>query len=309
MLKQILKVEAQQENVRLDVFLTQTLSDIPSRTFVKKLIETGHVLVNHSLAKAHYKTETGDEIEVEIPEEFLKPDHIEPENIPLDIFYEDDYLLVVNKPVGMLVHPAQGFYTATLVNALLYHCKQLSDVNADFRPGIVHRLDQDTSGLILIAKDNQTHLQLAEQFKNHTIKKKYLALVQGEIEFDEGMIDAPLGRHSTYREKRDVQFNDSAKEAVTYYRVIKRSPSVTFVALFPQTGRTHQLRVHMAYLKHPILGDAKYGKKETFPRLALHAQSIGFIHPRQNCFLEFSSQTPSDFLAKIQGDKKLYPKL
>lgn len=304
MSRHTLKVSEENQNLRLDVFLAQNLAALPSRSFVKKLIETGRVLVNQKKVKSHTKVEVQDQIEVEIPEELLAPDHLEPENIPLDIFYEDDYLLVVNKPVGMLVHPAQGFYTATLVNALLYHCKQLSDVNADFRPGIVHRLDQDTSGLILIAKDNQTHLQLAKQFKDHTIKKKYLALVQGEIEFDEGMVDAPLGRHSTHREKRDVQFSDSAKEAVTYYRVIKRSPSVTFVALFPQTGRTHQLRVHMAYLKHPILGDAKYGKKETFPRLALHAQSIGFIHPHQNRFFEFSSKTPPDFLVKIQDARK-----
>ncbi len=300
-----LKVSGENQNLRLDVFLAQNLADIPSRTFVKKLIEAGHVLVNKKKVKAHYKVETADDIEIEIPKGLLKPDNIEPENIPLDIFYEDKHLLVINKPVGMIVHPAQGCYTGTLVNALLHHSDQLSSINTEFRPGIVHRLDQDTSGLMLVAKDNQTHAGLARQFEEHTIKKKYLALVQGEIEFDEGKIDAPLGRHLYHREKRDVQFSDSAQEAVTFYRVLNRSQDTTFVALFPQTGRTHQLRVHMAYLRHPILGDEKYGKKETFPRLALHAQSIGFIHPHGNDFLEFSSRTPPEFLAKIKETFKV----
>lgn len=299
-----LKVSEENHNLRLDVFLAQNLPRVPSRTFVKKLIDAGHVLVNKEKVKAHCKVETADKIEVDIPEELLEPDHIEPENIPLDIFYEDDYLLVINKPAGMIVHPAQGCYTGTLVNALLHHCQQLSDVNTNFRPGIVHRLDQDTSGLMLVAKDNRTHANLARQFEEHTVRKKYLALVQGQIEFDEGKIDAPLGRHLYHREKRDVQFTDEAREAVTFYRVLKRSVNATFVALFPQTGRTHQLRVHMAYLKHPILGDEKYGKKETFPRLALHAQAIGFIHPQNNCFLEFSSRPPPEFLAAIQGTVK-----
>ena len=298
--KHAFNVQAEQKNLRLDIFLTQNIPDIPSRTFVKKMIEEGRVLVNKKKVKAHYKTETSDRIEVDIPEESLPLDSIEPEDIPLDIFYEDDYLIVIHKPVGMLVHPAYGRAKGTLVNALLHHSARLSDVNAEFRPGIVHRLDEDTSGLILIAKDNQTHVQLAGQFKDHTIKKKYIALVQGEIEFDEGRIDAPLGRHFYYRDKRGVRFTDSAQEAVTYYRVIKCVRGITFVALFPQTGRTHQLRVHMAYLKHPILGDEKYGKKETFPRLALHAQAIGFIHPQLNSFMEFSSQIPADFLAQIK---------
>ena len=298
--KYTFNVQAEQKKLRLDIFLAQNFSNIQSRTFVKKLIDAGQVLVNKRQVKAHYKIETGDHVEVNIPEEFLEPQDIEPENIPLDIFYEDDHLLVINKPLGMLVHPAAGCYTGTLVNALLYHGRPLSSVNKDFRPGIVHRLDQDTSGLMLIAKDNHTHVKLAEQFKEHTIKKKYIALVQGEIEFDEGLIEAPLGRHSYHREKRAVQFADSAQEAITYYRVIKRFLGITFVALFPKTGRTHQLRVHMAYLKHPILGDDKYGKKETFPRLALHAQSIGFIHPQTNCFCEFSSKIPPAFFSKLK---------
>ncbi|MBN1869983.1 MAG: RluA family pseudouridine synthase [Candidatus Omnitrophica bacterium] len=295
----ILKVDEAHDYLRLDVFLTQVLPEAPSRTFVQKLIEFGHVRVNETVVKAHHKVAFGDDVSVEIPKDFRTPQYVEPENIPLDIFYEDDYLMVINKPKGMIVHPAQGCYSGTLVNALLHHSVQLSQVNTDMRPGIVHRLDKETSGLLLIAKDNITHTKLAKQFQRHVIKKRYMALVEGEMEFDEGMVDAPIGRHPRYREKKSVQYDDDAKESVTYYRVIKRKKGVTLVSLFPKTGRTHQLRVHMAYLKHPILGDDKYGKAKSFPRLALHAQSIGFIHPQTKKYLEFSSRPPEEFLLKM----------
>jgi 23S rRNA pseudouridine1911/1915/1917 synthase len=296
----VLKVDEAHDHLRLDVFLTQTLPEAPSRTYVQKLIDFGHVRVNETVVKAHHKVVPGDDIHVDIPEDFSKPQYVAPENIPLNIFYEDDYLLVINKPKGMVVHPASGCYTGTLVNALLHHSVQLSQINADMRPGIVHRLDKETSGLILIAKDNITHTRLAKQFQRHVIKKQYLALVEGEIEFDEGKVDVPIGRHPRHREKKAVQFDDAAKDAVTYYRVLKRQKGVTLVSLFPRTGRTHQLRVHMAYLKHPILGDDKYGTARSFPRLALHAQAIGFVHPHTKKYVGFSSRPPQEFLSFIQ---------
>lgn len=298
-----LKVEPEHNQIRLDIFLTQTLPERPSRSFVKKLIESQNVRINGKVFKAHYKVCEGEEVVVHIPENLLEPSELKPENIPLDIFYEDDHLIVVNKPSGMLVHPAQGCYTGTLVNALLYYSNKLSDFNTDFRPGIVHRLDQETSGLILIAKDNIAHTKLAKQFKKRKVQKRYVALVEGEVEFDEGIVEVPIGRDLRHREKRSVQFDEAAKEAVTFYRVIKRHQGITFVALYPKTGRTHQLRVHMKYIKHPILGDEKYGKKITFSRLALHAQSIGFTHPEKKCYLEFSSIPPSEFFEKVKIER------
>ena len=296
----ILKIEAEHDLQRLDVVLTQILPDAPSRSFVQKLIEGGHVAVNHKPSKSNYKVSAGDEIKVEIPKNFLTPTDIEPENIPLDIFYEDDFLVVINKRSGMLVHPATGCYTGTLVNALLYHFKKLSNLNTDIRPGIVHRLDQETSGLILVAKDNKTHLALAKQFEAHEVNKRYVALVEGKVEFDQGVVDASIGRHPKHRDKKSVQDNDKAKDAVTFYEVLKRKDKVTLIALFPQSGRTHQLRVHMSHIHHSILGDEKYGKKSTFPRLALHAQSIGFTHPKTKQLIEFCSIVPKEFLDKVR---------
>lgn len=296
----ILKVDEARDHLRLDVFLTQVLPDVPSRAYVQKLIDFGHVRVNETVVKSHHKVVTGDDIHVDISEDFSRPQYVAPEDIPLDIFYEDDHLLVINKPRGMVVHPAQGCYTGTLVNALLHHAVQLSQVNSDIRPGIVHRLDKETSGLILVAKDNITHTRLAKQFQRHTIKKHYVALVQGEMSFDEGKVDVPIGRHPQRREKKAVQFDEAAKESVTYYRVLKRKNGFTLVSLFPRTGRTHQLRVHMAYLKHPILGDDKYGKAGSFPRLALHAQSIGFVHPHTKKYVEFSLRPPKEFLSYLE---------
>jgi 23S rRNA pseudouridine1911/1915/1917 synthase len=293
------KVEEEHDHQRLDVFLTNVLSDAPSRTFVQKLIDFGCVLVNESVVKAHYKVVTGDDVHVGIPEDFLTPKYIKPEAIPLNIFYEDDYLIVVNKPVGMMVHPAQGCYTGTLVNALLHHSVQLSRVNADMRPGIVHRLDRETSGLLLVAKDNITHAKLAKQFQRHTVRKRYIALVEGSIEFDEGIINIPIGRDEKRRDKKAVKFDDAARESKTFYQVIKRNKGVTLVALFPKTGRTHQLRVHLAYLGHPILGDDKYGTKNNFSRMALHAQGIGFQHPHTKQYLEFALKPPKEFLDKV----------
>ncbi len=296
MKKELIRVNEENENERLDVFLTQNLKDIPSRTFIKKLIDNNQVTVNGKICKAHYKVINGDEISIEVPQEETLDERIKPENIPLDIFYEDDTLVVVNKPAGMLVHPATGCYSGTLVNALLYHCRNLSDVNSVLRPGIVHRLDQETSGLLVVAKNNTAHVNLSRQFEKRRVKKKYLALVAGRVEFDEGLIDASLGRHPRYHDRKAVVLDEEARKAKTFYKVIRRFKEASLVALFPHTGRTHQLRVHMAHLGHPILGDEKYGKKNTFPRLALHAQGLGFFHPKTTHFLEFSCPPPQAFI-------------
>jgi 23S rRNA pseudouridine1911/1915/1917 synthase len=214
----------------------------------------------------------------------------------LDVFYEDEDLIVINKPEGLSVHPAGGSRTGTLVNGLIYRYQDLSDVSGAGRPGIVHRLDRDTSGLILVAKTNVAHARLGRQFEKHTVIKRYVARVEGKVQFDQGMINVPLERHQRYHDHRQVAPEGEGKEAVTLYQVLKRFARSTLVALWPQTGRTHQLRVHMKHLGHPILGDEKYGRKENFPRLALHAQSIGFVHPIIKSFMEFSSPTPREFL-------------
>ncbi|MDP8265461.1 MAG: RluA family pseudouridine synthase [Candidatus Aceula meridiana] len=280
--------------VRLDIFLAGALPFCPSRNFAQNLIEKKNVTVNGKHCKSHYKMHEGDKVVAVV--EAQKPCTVEPENIPLDIFYEDEDLIVVNKPIGMTVHPAAGCYSGTLVNALVFHQENLSSVNDALRPGIVHRLDKETSGLILVAKNNMVHAKLAKQFEKRIIKKQYVAVVQGLVKFDEGLVDAPLGRHPIHRQKRAVLFAD-AKEAQTVYRVLKRFQKTTLISLMPKTGRTHQLRVHMAYLGHPILGDEKYGKKNSFKRLALHAQRIGFYHPSFSRYMEFSSLTPKEFLS------------
>ncbi len=284
-----LKVEEEFNGQRLDLYLVKSLPEKRSRTFIQQLISSGNVFCCGKLVKPHHKVKTGELILVELVEE--KEVNLQPENIPLEIVYEDDDLLVVNKPIGLVVHPAPGNYSGTLVNALLYHCQKLSNVNHPLRPGIVHRLDKDTSGLMLVAKNNFTHSALAKQFLQHKIKRCYIALVKGIVQFDEGVVDLPLGRSQRDREKIAVSFHKS-RAAKTVYRVLKRFKDRSLLELTPHTGRTHQLRVHLAYLGHPILGDEKYGDKNSFNRLALHAKSIGFIHPRTNKFMEFSSEVP-----------------
>ncbi len=288
-----LKVDDDNNGIRLDIFLTKSLPDIPSRSFIQKTILAEGVTVNGKIVKSNYKVESGDQVQVVI--KVLNTDSLEPENIPLEIFYEDDELVVVNKPIGMMVHPATGQYTGTLVNALLYHCRNLSNINEPPRPGIVHRLDKETSGLMLVAKTNQAHARLARLFEKRKIFKRYVALVEGSVEFDEGLIDAPLGRHPRHPEKKAVVYGGS-KTAQTAYRVLKHYEHSTLIALFPRTGRTHQLRVHMAHLGHPVLGDEKYGHQESFFRLALHAQAIGFEHPQNKQYIEFFSRIPEEFL-------------
>jgi len=291
-----LKVEEEDQNLRLDLFLTNALPGEPSRTQVKRIIEEGFVRVNGAVVKAHYKLHVNDEVKATVDESMIRPLHAKPENIPLNIFYEDEQLLVIHKPAGMMVHPAPGVASGTLVNALLYHYQELSRSDCPIRPGIVHRLDRETSGLLLVAKNNNIHKYLSRQFEQHRVKKRYVAIVKGAVNFEEGVIDAPLGRHPSHFDLKTVSFKDGAKEARTVYRVIKRfGEKATMVALFPESGRTHQLRVHMRHLGHSILGDDKYGDAKAFGRLALHAQAVGFVYPRIKRWIDFCSVLPKEF--------------
>ena len=282
--------------MRLDIFLAEFSKKKNlglSRTIIQSLIEEGKVTLNNlNSIKPHYKLKIDDEIKIIIEDK--KPSILKPENIPLDIIYEDEDLVVINKPKGLVVHPAQGNYEHTLVNALLYRFKNLSDINPQ-RPGIVHRLDKETSGILVIAKNNATHLSLAEQFAKHSIKRKYIALVRGKMEFNENIIELPIGRHPYKKKNMSVGFGKNTKYAKTYYRTLKRKEKFSLLELEPFTGRTHQIRVHLAFLGHPILGDTKYGKNNEFRRLALHAKYIGFTHPRTGKFVEFSCDAPIEF--------------
>jgi 23S rRNA pseudouridine1911/1915/1917 synthase len=286
-------------SVRLDVFLRSQEPDF-SRTHIKDIILSKEITVNGDFVKPHYKLKNGDEV---CWQKLVAQDTtLKKENIPLSIIYEDKDILVLNKPSGLVVHPGAGNKTHTLANALLFHTSELSNLSPD-RPGIVHRLDKDTSGVMVVAKNNSAHMNLIKQFKKHSIERCYIALVEGKIEFDEGIIDVPLKRHSVDRKKMSVSYADEAKEAHTVYKVLKRYPAVTAVALFPQTGRTHQLRVHLNYLGHPILGDMTYGLKKNFPRLALHAKTLGFFHPSTNDFVKFESPLPKEMKDAMPGVK------
>ncbi|MCM8795606.1 MAG: RluA family pseudouridine synthase [Candidatus Omnitrophica bacterium] len=291
-----LRVCVENSGKRLDVVLTDATKEKKlgiSRTFIQDLIRKGKVMVNGvKINKPHYKLKSDDEVKLIIEEK--KGLSLESEDIPLEVIYEDEDLAIINKPAGMVVHPAPGNYTHTLVNALLYHFKELSDINPT-RPGIVHRLDKDTSGLLVIAKNNFTHLNLAQQFSRHQVKRKYLALVKGRVEFDEQTVEIPIGRHPYRRKSMSAGFGRKMKFAKTYYRTLKRSRDFSLLELEPFTGRTHQIRVHLSALGYPILGDTKYSKQTKFSRLALHAKSIGFIHPRTKKFMEFTSKIPSEF--------------
>jgi len=298
-------VSRQDTNIRLDIILFNLFKrDVLgfSRTSIQGLITSGNVRVNGiSVVKPHHKIKSGDEITVAF--EKKKPRLTGPENIPLEIIYEDQDIAVINKQIGLVTHPAPGNYEHTLVNALLYHIKKLSDINPE-RPGIVHRLDKDTSGLLVIAKNNAAHLNLTQQFTQHTIKRRYIAVVFGKMEFDENVIEIPIGRHPYKRKNMAVGFGKSTKYAKTFYHTLKRRDGFTLVELEPFTGRTHQLRVHLAFIGHPILGDVKYGKLTVFKRLALHARLIGFIHPRTGKYVEFSCPVPPEFSDLFEHKKK-----
>jgi 23S rRNA pseudouridine1911/1915/1917 synthase len=246
--------------------------------------------------KAHYKIKTGEVYRLQIPDQQTLL--IAPEDIALDIRFEDEDVVVVNKPAGMVVHPGAGNYHGTLVNSLIFHCPTLSSINP-LRPGIVHRLDKDTSGLIVVAKNNLSHHYLSHQFAQHSILRQYVALVKGKVELNADVIELPIGRHPRQREKMSVSFIKQHKYAKTKYRVLKRNPHITLLELTPFTGRTHQLRVHLSYIGHPILGDKKYGRDTKFSRMALHAYRIGFVHPRSNKFIEIKTDIPKEFLKEV----------
>ena len=300
----ILKVSPELSGMRLDLFILQSSKEDNlglSRTFIQRLILEGKVtLKGSSLIKPHYKVKPNDEFKLSIEDK--KADTLKPEDIPLDIIYEDQDLAIINKYSGLVVHPAPGNYEHTLVNALLYHFKNLSDVSPQ-RPGIVHRLDKETSGLLVIAKNNFAHLALSKQFAEHSIERKYIALVKGRMEFDENVIELPIGRHPVKRKNMAVGFGENSKYAKTCYRTLKRTKDFSLLELKPFTGRTHQLRVHLAFLGHPILGDTKYGRNNEFMRLCLHAQTIGFTHPRTEKFMEFSCDVPKEFTEFMHKNK------
>ena len=276
---------------RIDKVLT-TLEPEITRSQLKNLINDGHVTVNGQAVKPKYKVQAGDKISLVKPE----PQSLEltPENIPLDIVYEDDDVIVVNKPQGMVVHPAPGHPDHTLVNALLYH-SPLSTINGTFRPGIVHRIDKDTSGLLMVAKNDLAHQSLAEQLRNKTNKREYLALVYGQIKEDEGTIDAPLGRNPQDRKKQAVV--KGGRHAVTHFKVIKRYDNFTLVKCILETGRTHQIRVHMKYIGHPLVGDPLYGPRKVIGKNGqfLHAALLGFKHPRTGKEMVFEAPLPENF--------------
>ena len=286
-------INATENNIRIDKYLIDKL-DI-SRSKLQKIINNGNILVNGNIVKNSYIVKLDDEISID--EDFNEEIKILPENIPLDIIYEDEYLLVVNKPSGMVVHPAPGNYSGTLVNALMYHCNNLSKVNSEIRPGIVHRIDADTSGLLVVAKNDDVHNKLAEQIKKHTVVRKYIALVWGVINEDSATIDAPIGRDKNNRKKMCITA-DNSKEAITHIKVLKRYNNATLIECKLETGRTHQIRVHMEYIKHPVVNDPIYGNKKLidldFGQM-LHAKTLGFIHPITNEYMEFNSNVPEKF--------------
>lgn len=291
--KSYFKVEVTQDHrgERLDKFLVNELSAAFSRSFIQKLISEKNILVDGNPVKSHHKVNAGELIEITIPE--AEPSSIKAEDIPLDIVYEDEYLLVINKPAGMVVHPAPGNYSGTLVNALLRHCADLSGIGGKLKPGIVHRIDKGTSGLLVAAKTDEAHNGLARQFKDRTVKKLYIALVKGVVQLDNGIIELPIGRSLRDRKKMAVKFEKS-KAAKTTYRVLKRFPDFTVLELKLETGRTHQIRVHLSYMGYPLLGDEKYGARGILARPALHSATLGFVHPITKQYLEFTSELPED---------------
>lgn len=291
-------------SVRIDRYLTEQCPEL-SRSYIQKLLKDQKVKADHKTVKANYKVQPGQEIVVEIPD--AEPLDIQPEDIPLDILYEDPYLLVVNKPKGMVVHPAAGHTGGTLVNAVMAHCgENLSGINGILRPGIVHRIDKDTTGALLVCKTDEVHRSLAEQLKEHSIKRRYRAIVRGNLKEDTGTIEGPIGRHPTDRKKMAINYKNG-KDAVTHYKVLERFGQYTYVECRLETGRTHQIRVHMSSIGHPLLGDTVYGSgKDPFhlEGQTLHAMILGFIHPITGEYMEFSAPLPEYFLKLLEKLRK-----
>lgn len=293
-----IRIVEEQKGQRIDKILTQELTDF-SRTQIQLLIQNGHVVVHNKAVKASYKGEVGDEVFIHFPEP--EKTDILPENIPLDIVYEDHDVIVVDKPTGMIVHPSAGIYSGTLVNALLYHCHDLSGINGITRPGIVHRIDKDTSGLLMIAKNDMAHQSLSQQLQEHTVTRRYLALVHGLIPHEFGRIEAPIGRDPNDRQKMTCT-DKNAKDAITNFKVIERFKNMSLVECRLETGRTHQIRVHMQYIGYPVYGDPQYGlrRDDTSFGQYLHAKILGFIHPRTQEEMYFESELPDFFEEKLQ---------
>lgn len=311
---------AGQSGVRLDKYLADQL-DYISRSQIQKYIKSGHILVNSELSTPKYSINTNDKIHIELPDSEAIPDFIEPQDISLDIIFEDDDIILVNKPAGLTVHPGVGNRNGTLVNALAYHFNELSDINGYLRPGIVHRLDQNTSGIIIVAKNNKTHMKLSEQFSNRTVKKVYYGITWGKWENNEGSIDQPIDRRRN--DPTTYHVNINGKESYTDYKVLKESEYFTEMNYFPKTGRTHQIRVHSAFIGNPILGDDKYGGgknriKGYIPEITkkmeilfgdvkrhiLHAAQISFIHPTKSSEMKFKADLPGDII-KVQEQIRL----
>lgn len=289
---------------RIDKFLSDTMPEL-SRSYLQKLIKDEMVTVNGKAVKANYKLNANDVLLIEEPD--LKEPDILAENIPLDILYEDSDLLIVNKPKGMVVHPSAGHYSGTLVNALMYYCKEdLSGINGVMRPGIVHRIDMDTTGSLLVCKNDFAHQNIAQQLKVHSIKRIYHAIVHGVIKEDEGTIDAPIGRHPIDRKKMSIN-HKNGKEAVTHYKVIERFKNFTYIQCQLETGRTHQIRVHMASINHPLLGDSVYGPAKCPYKLqgqTLHAKVLGVIHPRTGLYVEADAPLPEYMVTLLEKIRK-----
>lgn len=291
--KTLFKVDGKSEGVRIDKYLSEMLEE-KSRSFIQELIKKEKVVVNNKIPKSNYKVKAFDNIELELPEpEILK---VEAEDIPLNILYEDNDVIVVDKEQGMVVHPAPGNYHGTLVNALLFHSKDLSGINGIIRPGIVHRIDKDTSGILVVAKNDEAHNKLSEQLKNHSMKREYYALIEGRLKNDSGTINKPIGRNKKDRLKMGIV--EDGKHAVTHYKVLERYNGYTLIKCILETGRTHQIRVHMSSIGFPLVGDPVYGFKRQKFKLdgqMLHAKTLGFIHPKTNEYMEFNSELPKYF--------------
>lgn len=298
----IYNIDTCDKGTRIDKFLSEKFEG-KSRSYIQGLIEEESILVNNKKVKSNYKLKENDEIKVFMKEP--KELEVEAENIPIDIIYEDSDVIVVNKAKGMVVHPAPGNYNGTLVNALLYHCTDLSSINGVIRPGIVHRIDKDTTGILVIAKNDEAHNKLSDQLKEHSMKREYYALVEGRIKKDSGTIDKPLARSKKDRLK--IAITPEGKRAVTHYEVIERFKNASLVKCILETGRTHQIRVHMASIGYPLVGDPTYGlKKGKFKNEGqmLHAKTLGFIHPTTNEYMEFTSELPENYKELLENLRK-----
>ncbi len=299
----ILIVHKESENKRIDKYLSEVLNG-KSRSYIQGLIEKENIKVNNKNIKSNYKLKENDEILISMPEAIEL--EVVAEDIPLDILYEDNDVIVINKPQGMVVHPAPGNYTKTLVNALLYHCKDLSTINGVIRPGIVHRIDKDTTGVLVVAKNDEAHNFLSSQLQNHSMKREYIALVEGRLKEDTGTINKPIGRNKRDRLKMGIV--EDGKRAVTHYEVLERYKNTTLIKCVLETGRTHQIRVHMASIGHPLVGDEVYGfKKQRFKLKGqvLHAKTLGFIHPKTKEYMEFTTDLPkyyNDLIEKLRKE-------